>query len=123
MDKDTELLKIQIYADYCHTIFTFRTSLQVSALVGLLLVVLGIAYQGLIPWFAFYLAIFLIAVFLALVIRKIFKDYHNDLNFIQILFSLVEKNDPIPTFKEMKVLREMSDLMQIKDKTQNNSRT
>ena len=33
MDKEAELLKIQIFADYCHSDFTFRSSISVSGFV------------------------------------------------------------------------------------------
>lgn len=105
MNRDTELLKIQVYADYCHTTFTFITSALVSVFVGLLLVFLGLAYQGVILWFVYYPASAGIVIMFYVNLTSVFKDYHNSLDEIQAFINQVENNESLPTLKEMRKTR------------------
>jgi len=102
MDKEVELVKVQVFADYCHTNFTFRSSIVVSGFVGLLLVDLALAYQTLISWLAFYVVTAFIAIVFAITLAKTFRDYHANLAQIQVFFNKLEKNEPLPTLKEMR---------------------
>lgn len=105
MNRDTELLKIQVYADYCHTTFTFRTSVLVSTYVGLLLAILVLAYQGLILWAVYYSASAAILITSYANLTSVFKDYHNSLDQIQVFINQVEGNQSLPTLKEMRKTR------------------
>jgi len=105
LNRDTELLKIQVYADYCHTTFTFRASVIVSGYIGLLLTILVMAYQGLIGWIVYYLIAAAIIIIFSVNLASIFKDYHNSLDQIQTLLNKLENSEPLPTLKEMRKTR------------------
>jgi len=102
ISNESELLKIQIYADYCHTSFTFRSTLIVTALFGLLLVNIGLAYQGLLPLLAYYLLFPIIGIFFYYFLRQAFTEYHSNLDQIQDFFIKLAKNEPLPEFKDMR---------------------
>jgi len=48
MNRDTELLKIQVYAGYCHSDFRGRVSYVFSALIAVVVLLTGLVYQELI---------------------------------------------------------------------------
>jgi len=102
ISNESELLKIQVYADYCHTIFTLKASILISGFVGLLLVLLGLLYQALISWFIFYFGSLLVFVAFAPALIYVFRSYHSDLDQIQGYLSKIEKNEPLPEFKDMR---------------------
>lgn len=95
-------MKIQVFADYCHTNFTFMSTLIVTGLVGLLLVDVGLAYQRLLPLLSYYILVPIIVIFSYAFLRQVYTEYHNNLDKIQGFLSQVEKNEPLPTFKEMR---------------------
>lgn len=101
-DKEDERIKIQVYADYCHTDFTFRSTLIVSALVGMLLVTMGLTYQGQLPLLGYYGSLAAIVIFIVYFMRGLFNEYHNNLDQIEGFFNKLEKNEPLPTLKEMR---------------------
>lgn len=102
MDREIDLLKIQIHADYCQANFIFLSSIVVSVFAGLFLVFVALVYQGLMSWYVYYLSIAVVTVFFFIELRRILKEYHNDLDQIQDLLSQVEKNESLPTLKEMR---------------------
>ena len=102
MNREVELLKIQIFADYCHTDFTFRSSIGVSGFVGLLLVTVGLVYQNLISLVVYYLTLVIVLIFFSVILSKTYKDYHTNLDQIQVFFTQLEKNESLPTLREMR---------------------
>lgn len=106
MNRDTELLKIQAYADYCHTTFTLRASVLASGFVGLLLAILVLAYEGLVLWTVYYLASAATVIMFYVNLASVLKDYHNSLDQIQAFINQVNSNEPLPTLKEMRKVRQ-----------------
>jgi hypothetical protein len=102
MSKESELLKIQVYADYCHTVFTLKASVLVSGFVGLLLILLGLLYQALVSGLVFYFGSLITLIVFAPALYYTFRSYHNDLNQIQGFLSKIEKKEPLPEFKDMR---------------------
>ena len=100
MDRDAELVKIQVFADYCHTYFTFKILILTSAFIGLLIVALAIGICS--SWFAFFLASILFFFVFPITYYESYKDYHANLDQIQVLLDKLEKNESLPTLKEMK---------------------
>ena len=102
MDKDAELLKIQVYADYCHTSFTFFSSIIITASVGLLLVALPLLYQGSISWLTYYVWIAIVGIGFSVLLINTLKEYHKDLDKIEDFLKKVEKKEPLPMLNEMR---------------------
>jgi hypothetical protein len=102
LNRDIELLKIQVYADYCHTTFTFRTSVLVSGFVGLLLVILGLTYQGLMLLYVYYLTSAATLIVFYANLATVFRNYHNSLDQIQAFMNQLEIGESLPALREMR---------------------
>ena len=58
MDRDTELLKVQAYADYTHSRFTVEASYLLGVVVAYVLTVFGLRLQNVLTLEAYSLFVF-----------------------------------------------------------------
>ena len=106
MDRDAELLKVQVVADYCHTNFTFFTTLTISGFFGFNVLILGLTIQNLIDPVKFLIAIIIVFVVTVVSFRIVLNEYHHSLDKIQGFFTQIEKGESLPTLKEMRKIVE-----------------
>ena len=108
MNKDIELLKIQILADYWQARFNFAYSLLIAGFVGLLILLLTIYYEGKVDAVSLTvgsLALYaILGIFGMWFIEKRQAEY---LNLIEKLLSQIEKAEPLPSLIELKRMKEI----------------
>jgi hypothetical protein len=102
MDKEAELLKIQIFADYCHSQFNIYFTIYMGILItgtffiltALIENLLSVEFDGLILVFLF--------VAISVVIYYLFNEYERNINLIfKKIDALVEKNE-LPNLEKLK---------------------
>ncbi len=105
LDRDSELIKVQVLADYCQARFNFFGSIFVGAIVGLLVVVIATSYTRQVDVAA--ATVFVIAVRAVgyVGLKYIMKAYHDDLDLIETLLSQVENAQSLPTLTELRKMR------------------
>lgn len=101
MDKDVELLKIQVYADYCHSFYTGAVLLSMSAMLSfsiawmVLFVEIGMNPVG------YFLFLFLfVGGFGGLGIWYYYR-YRKRLERIDKLIERLNKGEPLPSIKDL----------------------
>ena len=112
MDKDIELQKTQILADYCESRYNLGVAELIAAYVALIIAWLQYLYQnypeqpsGLSPWGYILLilgSIILLVMFRIFCIKRFRKQHDSDLGYIQTLLNKIEKGEPIDTLPELK---------------------
>lgn len=99
-NKDADLLKIQILADYYQAQFSYVASIVAGVIAGLLIADIGIYFS--LGQFAFDL--WLIAVFVALIWYSgiINNGYHSDLENIDKLFIRIQNGETLESITELR---------------------
>lgn len=103
--RDSELLKIQILADYFLAGFNFRASIVAGFFIGFLVLDGTLLFQKIISDLFFYL--FMVAVTVAFLVysKMLFRKHHSKLETIDSLFMQVEKEEALQAIAELAKLR------------------
>jgi uncharacterized membrane protein affecting hemolysin expression len=118
MDKDIELQKLQAFESYFRTKINILYSLLISFIVGFLLLIMTLYYQGTFNFFPYETyglggTLVNVAIFIALLLgasafmKKYYLDKVNDmndecLNLVEELIAQVEKGETLPSMAELK---------------------
>ena len=110
MDKETELQKIAVFSSYLEANVMSQYSFLAGGLIGILVLVLTLFYQGVFDLFGgrflglFPFVIVLVGVFYVFSrILQFIKDQH--VRYLSLTFDLiskVEKGEPLPTLNELR---------------------
>lgn len=101
-NKDSDLLKIQILADYYQASFSFLGSIASGALIGLLVVVVTLRLENVLDGITYYLSLAVILAFLLFYGRRAYRSYHSDLEKIDKLFIRVQNGETLPSITELR---------------------
>ena len=101
MDKDIELLKIQVYADYCHSFYNGLIVLLMSGMFSFFLTFTVLFIEGII-----YFTIYLFFVFFSILGFGglgicFFSIYSKRLERVDRLIEMMNKGEPLPSIKEL----------------------
>jgi FtsH-binding integral membrane protein len=102
MNRDLEILKIQVLADYYHNRSNLLLSFILTAFVTFTIALMTLVYEGHISLPVYYLSlgIVLICVFYGLYTLE--KRYSKCLDRIDSLLKQVEKGELLPSLKELR---------------------
>jgi len=104
-DRDTEVLKIQVLADYYHSKFTSSASYVFGAIIAWAISFAILFFQHNIDIITFYSGIFVGAIGFSAILFYTYREYHTNLNKIDELIQQVNKGEPLPSLKELKKKR------------------
>ena len=102
MNRDIELVRAQVFADYCQARFNFFCSIFVASIIGLLVTLTATTYVRQIEA-AYSLALLsgvLIAGFIG--IKLIMRTYDTDLDLIEGLLRGIERMESLPSLEELR---------------------
>jgi len=102
LNRDTEIAKVQIIADYFHGQFTVWASYYTGAFIIVIVFLATLFFEGKLNW-SYYTAG---AVFSLLIFGFLFasakRNYDASLDGVQKMIGLVEKGEPLPALPELK---------------------
>jgi hypothetical protein len=101
-NRDTELLKIQILADYYHSRFTTQASFLYGFIIAWGITFVALFYQKNIDMVIYTFSLLLGYTALGAFLYYAFKDYSKKLNSIDGLIVEVNKGVVLPSLKELK---------------------
>jgi hypothetical protein len=104
-NKDSDLLKIQILADYYQASFNFLGSVVSGALIGLLVVAVTLRLENVLADISYYLLLGVILFFFLLYGRRTYGAYHSDLEKIDNLFIRVQNGETLPSITELRKIK------------------
>jgi hypothetical protein len=102
LNRDTELLKIQILADYYHSQYTTNLSFYLTGFLTMAAAVFVLVVEGHISPILYWIYLFVIALPFGYWSYSTRKTYSKNLNGIDGLIEQVENNKPLPSLKELK---------------------
>jgi Ca2+/Na+ antiporter len=102
LNRDAELLKIQILADYYHNKFTLMLSFLMTGLIGFAIAVLTLVFEGRITLVGYYLYLVVIFVPFSYWIYTNGKEYSENLNNVEGLLEQVDNGVALPSIRELK---------------------
>jgi hypothetical protein len=100
-NKDSDLLKIQILADYYQASFSFLGSIVSGAFIGLLVVAITLRLENVLGDITYYLFLGAIVVFFVFYGRGEYRSYHSGLEKIDKLFIRVQNGETLPSITEL----------------------
>jgi hypothetical protein len=111
-NKDSDLLKIQILADYYQASFSFSGSLVSGILIGLFVVAITLRLESVLSDISYYVFLGLILIFFLSYGTRTYRSYHSDLEKIDNLFIRVQNGETLPSITE---LRKMKNVYSVKE--------
>ena len=100
-NKDSDLLKIQILADYYQASFSFLGSIVSGALIGLLVVAITLRFENVFSDIGYYVFLGIICPFFLFYGRRTYRSYYSDLEKIDKLFIRVQNGETLPSITEL----------------------
>jgi len=104
MNRDTELLKIQVYADYCHSTFTSYVSFIFGGIIAFYVTIMGLFLQKTIDLTTYTLVAIVVVVPFLIFMWVAYGGYHSCLNRVDELIEKVNKGEPLPSIKDIRKL-------------------
>jgi hypothetical protein len=104
-NKDAELLKIQIMADYYQANFSFVGSIVTGAFIGLFVVAITLRFENVLDIISYSVFLVIVTVFSLYYALKTIKSYHSDLEKIDDLFTRVENGETLPSIAELRKMK------------------
>lgn len=101
-NKDADLLKIQIMADYYQVGFSFVGSIVTGVFVGLFVVAITLRFENVLDMISYLVLLGIVAVFFLYYALRAIKSYHSDLEKIDDLFTRVENGETLPSIAELR---------------------
>ena len=102
MNRDVELLKVQILADYYHNQANLGLSLLITGSIALTIALMTLLYEGHINLLIYSISLGIIMIVFGYWSRKTNNRYSEDLDKIDDLLKQVEIGEPLPSLKELK---------------------
>jgi len=102
LNRDIELLKTQILADYYHNQFTTNLSFLLSGFLTFAAALFVLVVEGHLTLIEYYGFLFVIVIPFGYWIYSTRKTYSENLDSIDSLIEQVENNKPLPSLKELK---------------------
>lgn len=104
-NKDSDLLKIQILADYYQASFSFLGSLVSGILIGLIVVAITLRLENVLADLSYYVFLGVVLLFFLFYGRKIYRNYHSDLEIIDNLFIRVQNGETLLSITELRKIK------------------
>jgi hypothetical protein len=104
-NKDADLLKIQILADYYQASFNFLGSFVSGALIGLFVVAITLRLENVLGDIGYYIFLGLIVLFFLIFGTRTYRSYHSDLKKIDNLFTRVQNGETLPSITELRKIK------------------
>jgi hypothetical protein len=104
-DKDVDLLKIQILADYYQASFSFIGSIVSGLIIGLVVVAITLRLENILNDLSYYLFFGLTAGFFLIYGTRTYRSYHSDLEKIDNLFIKVQNGETLPSITELRKIK------------------
>jgi hypothetical protein len=104
MERDTDLLKLQILADYYHTRFNLVGSFSLGLIIAMTVALYTLVMQNAISLFVYFLSLFFLFLFALAAVSYMLREYHRTLDGIDELIKGVNKNrfEPLPSIRELR---------------------
>ena len=102
MNRDVELLKVQILADYYHTQSNLTLSFLLTCLIALTIAFMTLLIEGHINLLTYYILLAVIVILFYYWLRKTNNRYSKNLDKIGDLLKQIEIGEPLPSLKELK---------------------
>ena len=101
-NRDTDLLKVQILADYSHLRFNLALSVIFMIWIALIIVFVTLVLEGRINYIEYDIAVWLIAIPFIYLEYTRRESYYRDLDKISILLEQVENGESLLTLSELR---------------------
>jgi hypothetical protein len=104
MERDTDLLKLQILADYYHTRFNLVSSFALGLIIAMIVALYTLVMQNVISLFVYSLSLLFLYLFALATAAYMLREYHRTLDGIDELIKRVNKNrfEPLPSIRELR---------------------
>ena len=107
-NKDADLLKIQILADYYQASFSFVGSIVAGAFVGLFVVAITLRFENVLDIISYVIFLAGMAGFFLFYALRTIKGYHSDLEKIDGLFVKIQNGETLPSITELRKMKKGS---------------
>jgi len=105
LDRDTEILKLQVLADYYHSRFTSYASFCFGFIIAWFISFATLFFQRNIDAPTYYFGIFVGGIGIAMFLVSTLKEYHKNLNKIDKLIQCINQGEPLPSLEELRKKR------------------
>jgi len=102
MNRDIEILKIQVLADYYHNKSSSALSFMLTALITLAITFMALVYEGHLSLPVYYILLAAIIGFFFYELHTLNKQYSKYLDKIDDLLRRVENGEVLPSLKELR---------------------
>lgn len=102
IDKDAELLKVQIYAERCHTKFTLFVSLLFGILIAFAIALFTLLHERHISFLQFSASFLFVFGFCFLYVYYTMKDYKESFKEISHMIEKVKEGEELPKLENLK---------------------
>lgn len=99
--RDTELLKVQIYADGCHTSSTIKLSFVLGVLIGFSVFLYTVFFENLISVFVWGVSLGCIVFFCFYYLASIVRGYNDELKKISGMIEMIKQGKELPTLEKL----------------------
>ena len=101
MDKDTELLKVQVYADYAHSRYTVQASYILSAIVAYFFAIFGLRLQNYLALELYWILVAVPIPFFGYMLYSTHKTYVQRMARVDELIKKANTMQSLPSIEEM----------------------
>jgi len=101
MERDTELLKIQTYADYCNAEFSSASSYTLGIIVAYYISLMGFYLQKIIDLGTYYVVLVLPLPVFVVLLWFVYRAHSRKLSRVDKLIGKLNKGEPIPSIEDM----------------------
>jgi signal transduction histidine kinase len=101
MYKDTDLLKIQVYVGYCHSVFRSRVSYVFGAIIAVVVSLMGLILQKTIDIYTYFFSLIVAGLVFVPLLLFVYRDYRKNLSKVDKMIERVNKGDLLPSVKDM----------------------
>jgi hypothetical protein len=99
--RDTELLKIQAYIDFCNTEFSIGSSYSLGVIVAYVISVMVLYLQHSIDQTTYYVLLALGTIVFVPLVIYVYRIYSKRLSRVDKLIEKLNKGEPIPSIRDM----------------------
>jgi len=105
LNREIELQKIQVLADYYHSQFTLYLSFFITFLITFTVAVMTLVYEGRMTLLVYYISLFIVGGFVFYEVLSANRRYSENLNNIDDLLRQVENGEALPSLSELKKMK------------------
>ena len=99
--RDTELLKVQIYSDGCHTSLTIRLSFVLGVLIGFLVLFYTLFFENAISAQVFWVTLGSITVACFSYLASVVRAYNDEFKKISGMIEMIKQGKELPTLEKL----------------------